>query len=181
VIGEVIRVAGRFTLEDFDRLFGGGAFARWQARITYAACVVIWLGFVVVNVVASPIPWREQLTTIGMNHYTLLAGSLFIGLFVWFQYSVRRNLRKQHENEEGMFAPQQMVISDEGIAVTTPLIQSQVQWDAFAGTLLRPDYLVLYLKPDRVTAVHLARSWFADETQWRRLVDFVLHRLPEVK
>jgi len=181
-IGALIHASGQLTLEDFDRiqgLYGGGG--RWQARLTYAAVIVIWLVFLVLNVFASRKPFVEQLAAIGMVHYMFGGGLLLFGLFLWLRYSLRRNVQKQYRNHEGMFAPQQLQFSDEGIALTTPLIQSRLSWDAFSSARINEDYLVLHLKPDGIAALHIARSWFADDGAWRRLFDFVLHRLPKVK
>lgn len=180
-IGEPIRVGGRLTLDDFDRIYGGGAFARWQARFTYAAVVVIWFGYVAMIVLGSPEPLGEQLTTVGMPHYMIVTGLLLIGFFLWLQYSIRRNLRNQYQNQEGLFEPQQLEISDDGIALTTSHIQSRLRWDAFSSARIQQDYLILYLKPGQNVALHIARSWFQDEGPWRRLYDFVKHRLPEAK
>jgi hypothetical protein len=183
-IGSMIRVAGQLTLDDFDQiqtLYGGGGFARWQARFTYTAVVVIWLTFVGLDLFAAGKPLAEQLTTIGRVHYVFGGGVALIGLFWWLQYSLRRNLQKQHRNQEGLFAPQELDFTDDGIEVRTSLIQSQLSWDAFSSARLNQDYLVLNLKPEGSAALYIARSWFPDDNAWRRLFDFVLHRLPEVK
>jgi hypothetical protein len=175
-----IQAQGQLTMADYDGIQAMlTGTSRWQARLTNFVLVAAVLLFGLVAFFSSHFAVNVSIQPL---YFFVLVGPLvlILGGFYWLHRWVRGHTQQACDKQEGMFAPLRVAFSESGVVVVAPTAESRFSWDAVASFKSNRDYLALRMKPDGLTAVYAARSWFADEDQWRRLIDFLLHRLPEV-
>jgi len=157
--GEVFRVSGALSLQEAKQV-SNLIISPLSRFILYAlAC-----GFCLTVVGAFRLPYPHG----------LILFAVLIASFIFMKFRLGRNASREGR---GFYGVSDYEIDHQGIRVTTRVTETWVKWEAITKTTMTDQFILLFLSPYG-SYIPIARSWFAKDAEWTRLVDFIRRHVP---